>query len=181
MYSSKWMGRENMPEGAACALLGRGPLVIGATTGIICDRCPAHGNQGVGRVGHLRQDVIVNPTGMMMVTVRVRDLGAAVQRYRDVLGLTVAWVEADEFCMLVPPGSTEPALALATDHPERIPAAPGIGWTPTLAVDDFDAALAELRDRGVTFDAEEEGADEGYRLVRVRDPEGNPIGITASR
>jgi hypothetical protein len=32
---------------------------------------------------------------------------------------------------------------------------------------------------GVTFDAEEEGADEGYRLVRVRDPEGNAVGIAA--
>jgi len=45
-------------------------------------------------------------------------------------------------------------------------------------VGDFDATVAELRQRGVTFDAEEEGADEGYRLVRVLDPEGNPIGIT---
>lgn len=39
--------------------------------------------------------------------------------------------------------------------------------------------MGRLRDRGVQFDGEEEGADEGYRLVRVRDPEGNPIGLTA--
>jgi hypothetical protein len=38
--------------------------------------------------------------------------------------------------------------------------------------------VGRLRDQGVQFDAEEEGADEGYRLVRVRDPEGNPIGLT---
>jgi hypothetical protein len=36
-----------------------------------------------------------------------------------------------------------------------------------------------MRDQGVVFDAEEEGGDEGYRLVRVRDPEGNAIGIGA--
>jgi hypothetical protein len=31
----------------------------------------------------------------------------------------------------------------------------------------------------VRFDAEEEGADEGYRLVRIADPEGNVIGLSA--
>ena len=122
----------------------------------------------------------MNPTDMMMVTVQVRDFNAATRWYQEVLGLTVLWMEPDEFCMLVPPGTAGPALALATDHPERIPLAPGSGWTPTLTVDDIDATVAELRDRAVTFDAEEEGGDEGYRLVRIRDPEGNPIGITAS-
>lgn len=124
----------------------------------------------------------MKPTGIMMVTVQVTDFEAAVDWYRDVLGLSVLYLEPSEFCMLGPPdstGSPAPALALATDHPDRIPTQPGIGWTPTLVVDDFDAAVAELRQRGVVFDAEEEGADEGYRLVRVLDPEGNPIGITA--
>jgi len=112
-----------------------------------------------------------------MVTVQVRDFDAAVAWYRDVLGLSVTWLEPGEFCSLAfPRGGT--ALALATDHPDRISERPGIGWTPVIAVDDFDATVADLRARGVTFDAEEEGADEGYRLVRVRDPEGNPVGIT---
>lgn len=114
-----------------------------------------------------------------MVTVQVRNFDAAVAWYRDVLGLTVLALEPDEFCMLAPPGTDGPALALATDHPGRIPARPGTGWTPTLVADDFDATVAELRQRGVTFDAEEEGAEEGYRLVRVLDPEGNPVGITS--
>jgi catechol 2,3-dioxygenase-like lactoylglutathione lyase family enzyme len=83
--------------------------------------------------------------------------------------------------MLAPPdgpASPAPTLALATDHPGRIAPQPGIGWAPTLIVDDFDATVAELHDRGVRFDAEEEGGDEGYRLVRILDPEGNPIGIS---
>ena len=117
----------------------------------------------------------------MMMTVQVRDFDAAVAWYRDVLGLTVVWLEPNEFCSLIAPGSTGPALALATDHPDRIPTSPGLGWTPILTVDDFDGAVADLRSRGVQFDAEEEGRDEGYRLVRVRDPEGNPIGITPAR
>ena len=122
--------------------------------------------------------IVMQPTGIMMVTVQVRNFEALVTWYRDVLGLSVLSLEPDEFCELAPPGSNGPALALATDHPNRISPRPGIGWTPTLVVGDFDATVAELRQRGVTFDAEEEGADEGYRLVRVLDPEGNPIGIT---
>jgi catechol 2,3-dioxygenase-like lactoylglutathione lyase family enzyme len=70
----------------------------------------------------------MKPTQVMMVTVQVRDFGAAIAWYRDVLGLSVLSLEPDEFCMLVPPGSTGPALALATDHPDRISPRPGIGW-----------------------------------------------------
>ena len=116
---------------------------------------------------------------IMMVTVQVRDFDAMVEWYRDVLDLDVLGLEPGEFCLLrAPHGST--TIGLATDHPERIPDRPGVGWTPTFAVDDFDAFVSQLRDRGVTFDAEEEGADEGYRLVRVRDPEGNAVGIAAA-
>ena len=113
-----------------------------------------------------------------MVTAQVRDFDGAVAWYRDVLGLSVLWLEPDEFCSLAAPGGG-PVLALATDHRDRIPERPGVGWTPTFVVDDFDATVAALREQRVVFDAEEEGADEGYRLVRVRDPEGNPVGITA--
>src|SRR3954462_4363224 len=112
-----------------------------------------------------------------MVTLQVRDFDKMVAWYRDSLGLTVVGLEPGEFCLLGAGGST--TLALATDHPERIPSRPGVGWTPNLGVDDFDEFVAALRSRGVEFDAEEEGADEGYRLVRVRDPEGNAVGIGA--
>jgi len=114
---------------------------------------------------------------VMMVTIQVRDFDAAVAWYRDVLGLAVLGTEPGEFCLLgAGRGST--TIALATDHPDRIPDHPGVGWTPNLGVSDFDAVVDRLRAAGVVFDAEEEGADEGYRLVRVRDPEGNPIGIS---
>jgi len=115
---------------------------------------------------------------MMMVTIQVRDFDSMVTWYRDVLGLKVLALEEDEFCLLrAPHGSA--TIGLATDHPDRIPERPGVGWSPSFAVDDFDAFVAGLRSRGVTFDATEEGADEGYRLVRVRDPEGNAVGIAA--
>src|SRR5258708_28605283 len=99
---------------------------------------------------------------------------------RDVLGIGIGWLEAGEFCTLTMPGG-EAVLALATDHPDRISDRPGTGWTPNLTVDDLDDMARRLRGQGVQFDAEAEGADEGYRLLRVRDPEGNPIGLTAGR
>jgi catechol 2,3-dioxygenase-like lactoylglutathione lyase family enzyme len=113
-----------------------------------------------------------------LVTIQVRDFDGMVAWYRDVLGLSIGWFEPNEFCTLNPAAGGS-SLALATDHPDRISDRAGTGWTPTLAVDDFDATLTRLREAGVTFDAAEEGADEGYRLVRIRDPEGNPIGLTA--
>jgi catechol 2,3-dioxygenase-like lactoylglutathione lyase family enzyme len=116
---------------------------------------------------------------VMMVTIQVRDFDGMVAWYRDVLGLVVAWLEPGEFCSLA--GSAGgPLIALATDHPDRVARVPGTGWTPNLAVDDFDATVRVLREAGVEVDAEEEGADEGYRLLRVRDPEGNPIGLVAA-
>ncbi|ERR1700689_1510140 len=111
-----------------------------------------------------------------MIGVHGSGMGSA--WYRDVLGLGIGWLEAGEFCALTMPGG-EAVLALATDHPDRISDRPGTGWTPSLTVDDLDDMVGRLRDQAVQFDAEEEGADEGYRLVRVRDPEGNPIGLTA--
>jgi len=121
---------------------------------------------------------VVGVKQIVMVTIQVRDFDAMVAWYQDILGLSIGALEPGEFCALLSPGKG-PVLALATDHPDRITSNPGQGWTPTFAVDDFDAAVAGFRERGVEFDAEEEGADEGYRLVRIRDPEGNPIGISA--
>src|SRR4051812_22947007 len=115
------------------------------------------------------------PRQLDMVTIQVRDLDATRAWYTDVLGLSEAWLEPGEFCLLALPGGG-PSLALATDHPERIGDTPATGWTPVVKVDDFDATVADLRAKGVRFDAEEEGDDEGYRLVRIADPEGNVIG-----
>jgi catechol 2,3-dioxygenase-like lactoylglutathione lyase family enzyme len=112
-----------------------------------------------------------------MVTIQVNDFDTMVAWYRDVLGLTVGWFEPGEFCTLIAENEDGAVLALATDHPDRISHQPG-GWTPTFAVDDLDAAIAHLRSHGVELEGDEEGADEGYRLVRVRDPEGNAIGFT---
>jgi catechol 2,3-dioxygenase-like lactoylglutathione lyase family enzyme len=113
-----------------------------------------------------------------MITVQVRDLDVVRAWYTDVLGLSEVWLEPGEFCLLGLPGGG-PGLALATDHPDRIGDTPSTGWTPIIIVDDFDSTVADLHAKGVHVDADEEGADEGYRLIRVADPEGNVIGLCA--
>jgi catechol 2,3-dioxygenase-like lactoylglutathione lyase family enzyme len=127
----------------------------------------------------IRARAVMPTERLMMVTVQVRDFDAMVAWYRDTLDLSVIGLEPAEFCVLAAPRGSA-TIGLATDHPERIPDRPGVGWTPNLAVSDFDAFVRRLRELGVEFDASEEGADEGYRLVRVRDPEGNPVGIVAA-
>ena len=115
-----------------------------------------------------------------MVTVQVRDFDGMVAWYTNVLGLATGWLEPGEFCTLIPADNGDgTVLALATDHPDRIAGGSGTGWTPSLEVDDLDSFVTSLRERGVEFEGDEEGADEGYRLIRVRDPEGNVIGLTA--
>src|SRR4051812_28112926 len=113
-----------------------------------------------------------------IVTIQARDFDTLVAWYRDVLGLEIGWLEPGEFCTLTAAGGGA-SIAVATYHPERLSPRPGTGWTPTFAVDDFDGTIAALRRRGVTFDAEEEGAEEGYRLVRGCGPQGKPRGAPA--
>jgi predicted enzyme related to lactoylglutathione lyase len=48
---------------------------------------------------------------------------------------------------------------------------------PNISVDDFDGTLAELRRRGVDVIDVVDDADDGYRLARVADLEGNELNI----
>jgi predicted enzyme related to lactoylglutathione lyase len=111
-------------------------------------------------------------------TVYVRDWPAAMAWYRDVLGLPVLAVEEDdEFCMLAVGSGF---LGLATDHPEYTVGDHENRLAPSLAVDDLDATIATLRDRGVRVDDRMDGEGEGYRLTRIWDVEGNRINLFTS-
>jgi predicted enzyme related to lactoylglutathione lyase len=48
---------------------------------------------------------------------------------------------------------------------------------PNIAVDDFDATLADLGARGVTILNVVDDPDDGYRLARLADLEGNELNI----
>ena len=109
------------------------------------------------------------------VTVYVRDWPAAVAWYRDVVGLSIAALEEDDqFCML---SVGSGFLGLATDHPEYTVGDHENRLAPSLQVDDLDATLAMLRERGVRVDDRIDGEGEGYRLSRFWDPEGNRLNV----
>jgi catechol 2,3-dioxygenase-like lactoylglutathione lyase family enzyme len=109
-----------------------------------------------------------------MVAVRVAHWPAAVQWYTDVLGFTVAHREEDDrFALLVLPGGGA-GLALVGEHQVTLGTENRV--MANIAVDDLDATLAELGGRGAGVEAGiDDGHDEGYRLGRIRDPEGNLI------
>ena len=109
------------------------------------------------------------------VTIYVKDWAAAVTWYRDVLGLPIGPYEPDdEFCMML---AGSGFIGLATDHPEYAQGSHENRMAPSLRVADLDEALATLRSRGVRVDDRIDGEDEGYRLTRIWDPEGNRINL----
>ncbi len=114
------------------------------------------------------------PLGPMdIVTIQVRDWPAALEWYRDTLGLeTVVVEEHDQFCMF---GTGGALLALASDHPEHSASIEENRIAPAFRVDDVETLVIALRAGGVEVDPNIDGGDEGYRLVRFWDPEGNRL------
>jgi predicted enzyme related to lactoylglutathione lyase len=109
-----------------------------------------------------------------LITIQVRDWPLALAWYRDVLGLTVvALEEAHQFCMLGT-GDGGALLGLASDHPDQAASTHENRLAPGFQVPDLDAVLHRLRDSGVRVDPTVDG-DEGYRLARCWDPEGNRL------
>jgi predicted enzyme related to lactoylglutathione lyase len=100
------------------------------------------------------------------VELGVADMDRALRFYRDTLGMDFplsgggdSWKELD---------SPPVALALGRDGP-----APG-QLVLALAVDDVDAAVAELRTKGVEIVKEPWAEDVCYRAL-IRGPDGNEI------
>jgi catechol 2,3-dioxygenase-like lactoylglutathione lyase family enzyme len=110
-----------------------------------------------------------------MVAIYVHDWAAALDWYRDKLGLSVVYVEEDHrFAVLALPGGG-PVIHLVGDNTRDL--GTRNRCAPNVAVDDFDSALAVLRDRGVRVIDVEDDLDDGYRLARLADPEGNELNI----
>ena len=107
-----------------------------------------------------------------IVLIRVRDWYAAVTWYTDMLELEVAHREDDdEFCLLAfPEGETK--LALLGDPTVELVES---RCRPDILVDNLDATVAGLRAKGVTIVGDPSGDHEAYRLVGIKDPEGNVL------
>ena len=112
-----------------------------------------------------------------MVAVYVRDWESLLPWYQERLGFVAVYVEPHHrFAVLALPAGG-PTLHLVGD--DTRPQGTRNRCVPNVAVDDFDAALAELADRGVRILEVEDDQDDGYRLARLADPEGNELNVYA--
>ena len=110
-----------------------------------------------------------------MVAMYVRDWPSALVWYRDKLGFVSAYVEDDHRFAVLALSGGGPVLHLVGDETRR----PGHRnrCVPNIAVDDFDATLADLGARGVQILDVVDDSDDGYRLALLADLEGNELNI----
>lgn len=124
---------------------------------------------------------------MDSVSVRyiVNDVDAAIEFYRDALGFSVDMHPAPGFAalsmgplrlLLNVPG----AGGAGQSMPDGRAPAPG-GWNRfQFAVDDLDAIVARLTERGAAFRSEMIQGNGGRQVV-VDDPSGNPVELFEAR
>jgi len=113
-----------------------------------------------------------------MVVMYVRDWSAMLDWYQEKLGLAAVYTEEDHrFSVLAMPGGG-PVLHLVGD--ETRSAGTRNRCVPNLGVDDFDDTLAELQRRGVEILEVINDEEDGYRLARLADPEGNELNAYAT-
>lgn len=112
-----------------------------------------------------------------MVVFYVRDWRAMVDWYQDKLGLAVAYAQPDhQFAVLGFPGGGA-VLHLVGD--DSRPAGGRNRCVPNVAVDDFDVTLDDLRARNILILEVIDDKEDGYRLARIADPEGNELNVYA--
>jgi predicted enzyme related to lactoylglutathione lyase len=109
-----------------------------------------------------------------LVEIRVKDWPAAMRWYAEVLGLSVRHVEDEEQfgIMAFPEGHM--GLALFGEPEEVVSGFPNRCY-PVVIVDDLDATLQELGQKGVAVRLGPRGGDEGFRRAIILDCEGNDI------
>jgi catechol 2,3-dioxygenase-like lactoylglutathione lyase family enzyme len=110
-----------------------------------------------------------------MVAIYVRDWSSALGWYQDKLGFSLVYVEDDDrFAVLALPDGG-PVLHLVGDDTREL--GTRNRCAPNIAVDDFGGTLTELQGRGVSVVEVVDDPDDGYRLARLADLEGNELNI----
>jgi catechol 2,3-dioxygenase-like lactoylglutathione lyase family enzyme len=110
-----------------------------------------------------------------MVAMYVRDWPSALAWYRDKLGFVAAYVEDEHRFAVLALSGGGPVVHLVGDASRE----PGHRnrCVPNIAVDDFDATLADLAAQGVAILDVVDDPDDGYRLARLADLEGNELNL----
>jgi predicted enzyme related to lactoylglutathione lyase len=106
---------------------------------------------------------------LFMVEVRVRDGPAAWGWFRDVLGLSVRFVDARNKFALLEAGGVGLAVKEGGDGPPRE------GFSLVFRVDDLDAERRRLASLDVAVGERIENPSEGYHEFGVEGPEGLPV------
>lgn len=115
----------------------------------------------------------------------VRNTGRSIAFYRDLLGfdLDYHWPETAPFAFAtVRRGGSEIGLGVAGGPDSADPPAPDRPQPPvslSLAVDDVDAAVAWLSDRGIPILAPPADQPWGERLAWIADPDGYRVMLYA--
>jgi catechol 2,3-dioxygenase-like lactoylglutathione lyase family enzyme len=112
-----------------------------------------------------------------MIVFYVHDWTAMLGWYQAKLGFTAAYVEDEHRFAVLGLSGGGPMLHLVGD--ESRSAGQRNRCVPNIAVDDFDRSLAELRERGVSIVEVIDDDEDGYRLARLADPEGNELNLYA--
>jgi catechol 2,3-dioxygenase-like lactoylglutathione lyase family enzyme len=103
---------------------------------------------------------------LSFVELAVRDWPASVAWYRDVLGLELLQADDGRFALFAAGAAR---LALKAGEP-----APG-GALLAFEVDQLEGWQERLRARGVELDGPIKASAEGYRRLRLRDPDGHAV------
>lgn len=112
-----------------------------------------------------------------MVSIYVSDWQAGMAWYQEQLGFMPVFQQPEhQFAAFALPGGGA-LLHLVGDTGRNTSARSHC--SPNVSVEPFDGTLDELRSRGVqVFDVADDPED-GYRLARISDPEGNEINLYA--
>lgn len=117
-------------------------------------------------------------TGIGHVALRVRDIDAVLPFYRDILGFAEMFrMHRDGKLWIVYLRITDTQfIELFPDGIGEVPGREDVGLTHVCwTVDDMDAALAELEERGVRLSTPLRRGNSGNLQAWITDPEGNRV------
>ena len=108
---------------------------------------------------------------LFMTVIKVSDWAASLRWYVEVLGLLPVLTDAEHGFALLAAGNGR----LAIQGDVTLKTATAAGARLVFLVPDIDAERARLIARGAEVSAPAENAAEGYREIRLHDPDGTPL------
>lgn len=110
------------------------------------------------------------------LTVMVNSMERAIRFYTESLGLKLKTRYGDQFAQVEAPGTI---IALHPSNKEGPQPGKSENLSIGSAVDNLDAAMSELKEKGIAFSRVTD--DTQVRLAFFTDPDGNPLYLSQSR